>query len=116
MHRSSHRSLRSLLRRQALTPFGGITRTVESRQVHVIDGDTIRTGAERVRIRGLDAPELTEPGGQEAQERLRQLLGDGTIRIVPYGKDSYDRSVADVFVNGRNVAEVLNQESYETPR
>jgi endonuclease YncB( thermonuclease family) len=88
---------------------------LDSRQTQAIDGDTIRYGAERIRIRGLNAPELTEPGGQEALERLSQLLREGTIRIVPHGKDVYDRTVADVFVDGQNVAEILTSEGYAKP-
>ena len=81
-------------------------------QAQAIDGDTIRYGAERIRIRGLTAPELTEQGGQEALERLIQLLREGPIRIVPHGKDVYDRTVADVFVNGQNVVEILMADGY----
>jgi len=83
--------------------------------VSAVDGDTLRMGGERIRLRGIDTPELNEPGGQEAKQRLEQLLHDGPIRIVPYGQDVYGRTVADVFVNGRNVAEVLRQEGFAKP-
>ncbi len=116
MHRSSSRGVRSLLRRQALAPLGGNERTVDSRHVQVVDGDTFRYGAERVRLRGIDTPELNEPGGQEATLRLEELLHSGQVRIVPHGRDVYDRLVADVFVDGRNVAEMLAQEGYAKPR
>lgn len=85
---------------------------MEPGQAQAIDGDTIRYGAERIRIRGLTATELTGQGGQEALERLIQLLREGPIRIVPHGKDVYDRSVADVFVNGQNVVEILMADGY----
>jgi len=78
--------------------------------VVAIDGDTIRAGAERIRIRGIDAPELSEPDGLAAKQRLEALLQSGSVRIVPRGRDVYDRLVADVFVNGQNVAEVLAAE------
>ena len=116
MHRPSRHSLRSLLPHYAPNRIGGRERTLEPRQVQAIDGDTIRFGAERIRIRGLNAPELTEPGGRESLERLSELLREGTIRIVPHGKDVYDRTVADVFVNGQNVAEILINEGYRKPR
>jgi micrococcal nuclease len=116
MRRSSSRSFRSLLRRQASAPLGGIERTVDSRHVQVVDGDTFRYGAERVRLRGIDTPELNEPGGQSAKQRLEELLRSGPVRIVPFGRDIYDRVVADVFVDARNVAEMLDQEGYAKPR
>jgi endonuclease YncB( thermonuclease family) len=37
------------------------------------------------------------------------------VRIVPYGRDVYDRLVADVFVDGHNVGEMLAQEGYAKP-
>lgn len=87
-------------------------RRIPSQPIYTIDGDTVRMGSERIRLRGIDTPELNEPGGQAARQRLEQLLKEGPIRIVPYGQDVYGRMVADVFVDGRNVAEVLRQEGY----
>ncbi len=116
MHRPSRHSLRSLLPHYAPDRISPRERTLDSWQAQVIDGDTIRYGAERIRIRGLNAPELTEPGGRDALVRLSQILREGTIRIVPHGKDVYDRTVADVFVNDQNVAEILTREGYAKPR
>ena len=115
MHRPSRHSLRSLLPHYAPNRINTRERTLEPGQAQAIDGDTIRYGAERIRIRGLNALELTDPGEREALERLSQLLREGTIRIVPHGKDVYDRTVADVFVNGQNVAEILKAEGYAKP-
>lgn len=87
-----------------------------SRPIRIIDGDTFRMGPDRIRLRGVDTPELNEPGGEAARQRLEQLLRQGPIRIVPQGQDVYGRIVADVFVDGRNVAEVLRQEGYSKTR
>lgn len=91
-------------------------RLLRSRQVFAIDGDTIRYGAERIRLQGIDTPELSEAGGESAKQRLEELLRSGSVQIVPHGVDVYGRTVADVFVNGQNVAEVLRQEGYEKPQ
>lgn len=85
-------------------------------QVRVVDGDTIRLGGERIRLRGIDTPEMSELDGPAAKRRLEELLRNGPIRIVPHGRDVYNRLLADVFVNDRNVAETLVQEGYEKPR
>ena len=53
--------------------------------------------------------------GREALERLSQLLREGSIHIDPHGKDVHDRTVADVFVNGQNVVELLTQERLSKP-
>jgi endonuclease YncB( thermonuclease family) len=47
---------------------------------------------------------------------LEELLRSGPVRIVPFGRDIYDRLVADVFVDARNVAEMLAQEGYAKAR
>jgi endonuclease YncB( thermonuclease family) len=86
-----------------------------SQPIYTIDGDTLRVGADRIRLRGINTPELDEPGGEAARQRLMELLQQGPIRIVSYGQDIYGRTIADVFVDGRNVAEVLRQEGHTKP-
>mgnify|MGYP001255140905 CR=1 FL=1 len=86
-----------------------------SQPIHTIDGDTLRIGSERIRLRGIDTPELNEPRGPEARQRLEQLLKEGPIHIVPHGQDVYGRTVADVFVNGENAAEILKMEGFAKP-
>lgn len=107
---SFSRGLKSLPR-HALS-MGGFERTVEGWQVRTVDGDTIRYGTDRIRIRGYNAPELSEPGGREAAMRLEQLMRDGTINIIPHGHDVYGRTLADVFVNGQNVADVMTRAGF----
>lgn len=85
---------------------------VESWQVRAVDGDTIRYGLERIRLRGYNAPELSEPGGLEAAQRLAQLLKEGPVKIIPQGKDIYGRTVADVYVHEQNVADIMLAEGY----
>ena len=87
-------------------------RVLSDLQVHAVDGDTIRVGGERIRIRGIDTPEMSEFEGPAAKQRLEELLRTGPIRIVPHARDVYDRLVADVFVNEQNVAEILRNEGF----
>jgi endonuclease YncB( thermonuclease family) len=61
-------------------------------------------------LRGIDTPELSEPEGLAAKQRLEELLRSGPMEIIPYGRDVYDRLLADVFINGQNVAEILKSE------
>lgn len=89
----------------------------------VHDGDTIRCGAERVRISDIDAPEL--PGspkcegrrgpyawcdyvkGFAARDALRQFMSRGQIAVVRQGYDKYGRTLALVRVNGRDAGQFL---------
>lgn len=115
LRRSHSRSFRSLLRRQAFAPLGGTERTVDGRQIQVVDGDTFHYGTQRIRLKGIDTPELSEPGGEAARLRLEELLHNRLVHIVPRGRDVYDRLVADVFVDGQNVAEMLRIDGYAKP-
>ena len=78
----------------------------------MLDGDTFEARVHlpqdlhlitRVRLRGIDAPELKASCAQELQmaeaasAALRALLGEGDVRIFNIGPDKYDgRVVADV--------------------
>ena len=87
-------------------------RLLSDLQIRAVDGDTIRVGGERIRLRGIDTPEMSEIAGPAAKQRLEQLLRSGSIRIEPRGRDVYNRLVADVFVNEQNVAEILRSEGF----
>ena len=67
--------------------------------VRVLDGDTVDIADEgqtlhRIRITGLDAPELTQPYGQQAKAELKELILGKEITVVPMGVDKYDRELA----------------------
>ncbi len=91
---------------------GQQARLLDGWKIRLIDGDTFAYGAERVRIRGINTPEVSEPGGFEATQRLDLLLREGPVFVVPQTLDVYGRIVADVYVNDTNVAEVLREEGY----
>ena len=80
------------------------------------DGDTFYVGAETIRLRGIDTPELGQPLASAATRRLIALLHAGPVTIVPRAEDVYGRTVADVYVGGRDVAQVLRAEGYAKPR
>ena len=74
----------------------------------VIDGDTIVINNIRLRLAGIDAPELDHPWGQQSKWALVQLCKGQTVtaRIKP--ELSYDRRVAECFLpDGRDLAAEL---------
>ena len=85
---------------------------LDGRFLRPIDGDTFSYNGIKVRVRGIDAPEIGTPGGFEAAQRFASLLREGTIKIVPVSYDVYGRTVADVFLNGQNLADVLIAEGH----
>ena len=96
----------------------------------VHDGDTIRCGAERIRITNIDAPEL--PGsercsparvrqlarsrnpawcdyqrGMQARDALRAFFARGPMTIHRQGIDHYGRTLATLTVQGRDAGRYL---------
>lgn len=90
-----------------------IGRQFEARVVRVGDGDTfeVQLNGEirrlRIRLQGVDAPELNEVFGRESTGFLRKLLADRVVRIDGRDMDRYGRLVARVTVNGEDVSTVL---------
>ena len=95
---------------------GQQARLLDEWRIRLIDGDTFAYGAERIRIRGIDTPEVSESGGFEASQRLDLLLREGPVMVIPQALDVYGRIVADVYVNNQNVADTLTKEGYIKPR
>lgn len=79
----------------------------------VIDGDTfvvnnLRDGQEwRVRLWGIDSPDEKKCYYKEAKIILEQELTGEKITYERYGYDDYGRILAKVFVNGKNLEEVM---------
>jgi endonuclease YncB( thermonuclease family) len=81
--------------------------------VRVTDGDTIRCGSQRVRLLGIDAPELDgcprwrvcAPGdGQASKRSLAAALRFGPVTLRPVTVDRYGRTVAVVMAGSVNLS------------
>jgi len=110
-------TLAALILAAALIP-GPVPATVEN----VYDGDTITVRAHvwpgiesvtKVRIRGIDAPEIRgrcraeKQRAREARDYLRKQLGE-RITLTNIEPDKYGRALADVATaDGQSAAELL---------
>lgn len=97
----------------------------------VHDGDTIRCGAERVRIADIDAPELPDSPkcrdyraryawcefakGLEARDALQAFLSGRQVLVIRQGVDKYGRTLALVKVNGVDAGEYLVRQGLARP-
>jgi len=73
----------------------------------VIDGDTIKVRidlgfdvwrAERIRLRGIDTPELKSPEGRRARDFVEEAVEEAPYVVLrTYKTDRYARYIADVF-------------------
>ncbi len=82
---------------------------------YVIDGDTVelKTG-ERVRLVGIDAPELGEYYHEESKNKLKDLVEGKTIILERdiENKDKYDRLLRYIYIDNLFVNLILVQEGY----
>lgn len=88
----------------------------------VIDGDTFKLGDRKIRITGIDAPELLAPqcAGEEAlarrsAERLLELLNQGEFEMVAHRLQRQDRHGRDLMVvrrQGRSIGDTLIDEGF----
>ncbi|WP_417625193.1 thermonuclease family protein [Paremcibacter congregatus] len=77
-----------------------------SGRAFVIDGDTVKVNHSRIRLHGIDAPELKQSCwnndtqyrcGQKAKSYLKRLTDNQTVVCKTINKDQYGRDVAKCF-------------------
>ncbi|MGD2250391.1 MAG: thermonuclease family protein [Candidatus Methanofastidiosia archaeon] len=87
--------------------------------IAVYDGDTITIEpGKQVRLIGIDAPELSEPGGDIARNYLQCLVlhKEVTLEKGDVNTDSYGRLLRYVFVNGVCINEEMIKNGYAEAR
>ena len=85
----------------------------------VIDGDTFRLSTgETVRLIGIDAPELSQPGGEMSREYLTQLiLNKGvTLEKGQEDRDKYNRLLRFVYIGNTCINEEMIRQGYAEAR
>lgn len=76
----------------------------------VADGDTLwvrpDTGGrpQKLRLEGIDAPEICQPGGEASRTSLSQLVMHQRVRVTVNRRDDYGRGLARLYVDGEDVA------------
>ena len=82
-------------------------------QARVVDGDTLDVNGVRIRLFGIDSPELAQSCtlpdqrawavGQAAKQALQARLVNATVSCVPQARDPYGRTVAVCSVGGADL-------------
>lgn len=84
--------------------FGG---TYTGKCVGVSDGDTIsvmKSGrAVKIRLEGIDCPEMGQDFGTRAKQFTSALVFGKDVEVKEYSRDIYRRTVARVYVQGKDV-------------
>lgn len=81
---------------------------VTGRVVGVHDGDSITVLAAgnvqlKVRLDGIDAPELKQPFSQQSKQALSGLVFGKSVNLQVTGTDRYKRTLAVIMAGGLNV-------------
>lgn len=81
------------------------------------DGDSLRIQGDRIRLLGIDAPELDQtcwdaagaswPCGRTARTELARLTAAGPADCQPEGTDKYGRTLATCRVAGRDLGDAM---------
>ncbi|MEY4099283.1 MAG: hypothetical protein RL300_454 [Pseudomonadota bacterium] len=80
---------------------------------YVSDGDTLwikpddGSAARKVRLLGLDAPEICQAGGVAARDALQALVVDQPVQVRVNFQDTYGRDLGNLRVSGRDVGALL---------
>lgn len=83
------------------------TDTLTGQVTHVRDGDTIVVSGQPIRLQGLHAPELADPGGPEAARFMRTLVGGRIVTCTLTGERSYDRMIGVCSIDHHDIAAAL---------
>nr|DAN83795.1 MAG TPA: nuclease-like protein [Caudoviricetes sp.] len=75
--------------------------------VSIHDGDTITVLQDKqqikVRLFGIDAPELKQPYGKKSKQFLANLIAGKVVEVEGSGKDRYKRTIGTIYLNGADI-------------
>ena len=93
------------------------TKIVSTTKVIITDGDTIKFNNKKIRLHGIDTPEIKQlcrnkddedyNCGIKAKLALINLISSHQVKCLIHGKDRYQRLIGTCFVNEININEWL---------
>ena len=84
-----------------------------ARMTQVADGDTLWVRPQgsqtprKLRLQGLDAPEICQAGGSASRDALQRLLAQQTLLVTVNHHDSYGRGLALVRLEDMDVGALM---------
>ena len=94
---------------------------IKSQDIQITDGDTIKINGEKIRFSGIDTPELKQDCvkeniknscGLKAKKILIDKIGNNKITCLREGKDQYNRTLAECFINNESLSSFLVRSGY----
>ena len=81
--------------------------------IKIIDGDTVYfqanndDGYKKLRLVGIDAPEMKQPFGKESRQCLANLINNKLVQIITYGEDRYKRTLAKIIIEKIDINQAM---------
>ena len=78
--------------------------TLDGKIIKIIDGDTVHfqaygdDGFKKLRLVGIDAPEMKQPFGYQSRQCLANLINNKLVQIISFGEDRYKRTLAKILI------------------
>ncbi len=91
-------------------------KSIEGICTKVSDGDTIWVSRKKIRLVGIDAPEIEQmsfdkvPIGKMSKKYLAKLILLKKVRVVSTGNDRYNRILGEVFLEDENINHLMLKE------
>ena len=85
-------------------------------KARIVDGDTIEVNYIKIRLHGIDAPEIKQSCsinnvlwlcGIESEKALKKLISNQDVNCDIIDKDRYNRSIGICFVNNQNINDYM---------
>lgn len=78
----------------------------------VIDGDTLWFEGRKIRIWGIDAPEMGQRQGPAAKAELQRLMTFRRMFVIPTDTDKYGRLVAQIHCGRGDIGQSMVRHGY----
>ena len=84
--------------------------------VKISDGDTITILQDKqqikVRLFGIDAPELKQPYGKKSKQFLANLIAGKVVEVEESGEDRYKRTIGTIYLNDKDINAQMVENGY----
>jgi endonuclease YncB( thermonuclease family) len=96
---------------------GWAEESLNGQVLRVVDGDTITIvtndqQTKKIRLSEIDTPERDQPWGRQASLALSKKVANKSIVAMESGVDRYERVIAEIFVEERNINHEMVSEGH----
>jgi micrococcal nuclease len=85
---------------------------------YVVDGDTVHVrplaggAVHKIRLTGMDAPEICQTGGAAARQALQGRVLQRSVTVSPQGVDDYGRDLAVIYLSREDIGQWMVQRGH----